>query len=109
MTPGARRSWLPTATNKAIDQHRARARRPVPLDQLPEPRPEASPDHEDLAGAVGELPDKQRLAISLHYLAGLPYALVAEEIGGTPAAARRAAADGIARLRTRIDSSGGPR
>ena len=79
-------------------------------DRLPEPATGTpQPDHEDLVGAVAELPDKQRLAVSLHYLAGLPYALVAEEIGGTPAAARRAAADGIARLRTRIDSSGGPR
>jgi RNA polymerase sigma factor (sigma-70 family) len=103
-------AWLVRiATNKAIDQHRARTRRPLPTDRLPEPAPAEEPDHDGLVAAVTELPDKQRLAVSLHYLAGLPYALVAEEIGGTTAAARRAAADGIARLRTLIDSSGGPR
>ena len=45
------------------------------------------------------LPDKQRQAVALHHLAGLPYAEVAERLGGTAAAARRAAADGIAALR----------
>jgi RNA polymerase sigma factor (sigma-70 family) len=103
-------AWLiRIATNKAIDQHRARARRPVPTDRLPERASNAESDHDGLVAAVAELPDKQRLAVSLHYLAGLPYALVAEEIGGTAAAARRAAADGITRLRTRINSSGGLR
>ena len=46
------------------------------------------------------LPDRQRAAVALHYLADLPYAAVAELIGGSEAAARRAAADGIANLRT---------
>ena len=55
------------------------------------------------------LPERQRLAVALHYLAGLPYAQVAEQIGGTPAAARRAAADGIARLRTHVTTAGGTR
>ena len=50
--------------------------------------------------------DKQREAVVLHHLAGLPYAEVAAELGGiAPAAARRAAADGIAALRTPL----GPR
>ena len=34
-----------------------------------------------------------------HYLGGLPYAEVAAVMGGSPEAARRAAADGIAKLR----------
>ena len=42
---------------------------------------------------------KQRQAVAYHYLAGLPYAEVAAILGGTPDAARRAAADGIAALR----------
>ena len=37
--------------------------------------------------------------MAYHYLAGLPYAEVAEILGGTADAARRAAADGIKTLR----------
>ena len=40
-----------------------------------------------------------REAIAYHYLAGLPYQDVAAITGGSTDAARRAAADGIARLR----------
>ena len=43
--------------------------------------------------------NKQRQAIASHYRAGLPYSEVAEILGGTAAAARRAASDGIAMLR----------
>ena len=46
-----------------------------------------------------ELPDKQRQAVAYHYVAGLPYAEIAEILGGTVDAARRAAADGIRNLR----------
>jgi DNA-directed RNA polymerase specialized sigma24 family protein len=58
-------------------------------------------DH-DLWHAVKALPDKQRQAIAYHYLGGLPFADIAGILGGTPAAARRAAADGIKTLRTRF-------
>ncbi len=34
-----------------------------------------------------------------HHVAGMPYAEVATLLGTTPAAARRSAADGIAKLR----------
>ena len=51
---------------------------------------------------MAALADKQRSAVLLHHVAGLPYADVAAELGGTEAAARRAAADGIARLRATI-------
>ncbi len=103
-------AWLVRiATNKAIDQARARSRRPAPVGNVPEPQADVPEEHEDLSAAVERLPDKQRMAVRLHYLAGLPYALVAEQIGGTPAAARRAAADGIATLRTRLLPTGAPR
>jgi len=45
------------------------------------------------------LPLRQRQTVAYHYLGGLPYADVATILGGTPQAARRAAADGIAALR----------
>lgn len=96
-------AWLVTiAHRKAVDVLRARARRPVPVAQTPEPATigQAMPDRaEDLRAAIARLPDKQRQAVAYHHLAGLPYAEVAALLGGSPAAARRAAADGVAALR----------
>lgn len=49
--------------------------------------------------SVAALPTRQRLCVAYRYLGGLRYAEIAELTGGTEAAARRAAADGIAALR----------
>lgn len=94
-------AWLVTiAHHKAIDIARTRTRRPIPTDVVPEPsRPGATHDFDDLAAAVDGLPPKQKHAVAYHYLAGLPYNDIAEILGGTAAAARRAASDGIATLR----------
>ena len=98
------RAWLVTiAHRKALDQLRARARRPLPTADVPSaPTVEIAVADEALRDAVAALADKQRSAVLLHHVAGLPYADVAAELGGTEAAARRAAADGIARLRATI-------
>ena len=95
-------AWLVTiAHRKAIDMVRAVSRRAVPVADPPD-----SPAHDradtrdlDLDAAVTALPPKQRQAVAYHYLAGLPYSDIAEILGGSVAAARRAAADGIASLR----------
>ena len=65
-----------------------------------------SPAHEradgrdlDLEAAVAALPPKQRQAVAYHYLAGLPYSEIATILDSSVAAARRAAADGVATLR----------
>lgn len=97
-------AWLVTiAHRRAIDVCRARSRRPVPTDAIadgvdPYQRTDA-PSDPDLVAALAALPDKQRRSVAYHYLAGLPYAEIAGILGGTPEAARRAAADGIATLR----------
>lgn len=94
-------AWLVTiARRKAIDVLRARKRQPVPTETPPE-EPEATTGEEDpdLWHAVAGLPDRQRQAVAYHYVAGLPYAEIAEILGGTADAARRAAADGIKTLR----------
>ena len=98
-------AWLVTiAHRKAIDAWRADGRRPRPVAETPEPN-SADQDRETTDEALWttwrELPDKQRQAVALHHVAGLPYAEVAELLGGSVAAARRAAADGIATLRRR--------
>lgn len=96
-------AWLVrVAQRKAVDVIRARARQAVPTDTLPErPSRLGNPSSDEIAlwQAVGALPTRQRLAVAYHYLGGLPHAETAELIGGNPTAARRAAADGIKRLR----------
>jgi RNA polymerase sigma factor (sigma-70 family) len=96
-------AWLVTiAHRKALDQVRAESRRAVPTDVLPDrPTSDGAPASSEpgLWAALRALPHKQRQTIAYHYLAGLPYAAVAEVVGGSPDAARRAAADGIATLR----------
>ena len=95
-------AWLVTiAHRKAIDVTRAAARRAVPVAEVPERPSAARADGRDLdlAAAVAALPRRQREAVAYHYLAGLPYQGVAALTGGTADAARRSAADGIARLR----------
>jgi RNA polymerase sigma factor (sigma-70 family) len=93
-------AWLVTiAHRKAIDVTRARARRPVPVEHVPEQESTSAAVDGDLWDAVARLPDKQRTAVAYHYLAGLPYAEVARITGGTTDAARRAAADGVKALR----------
>ena len=96
-------AWLVTiAHRKAIDAVRAAARRPLAVESLPE-RPGGAGRPQDWDGdlwtALAALPPKQRSVVAYHYLAGLPHAEVAAILGGTTAAARRAAADGIAALR----------
>ena len=111
----ALRSWpeLPEDTNveawlvrvahrKTIDITRARARHAIPSDDLPErPSRHGGPgdDSSEVWADVAALPERQRLAIAYHYLGGLPHAETAELIGGSPEAVRRAAADGMKRLR----------
>jgi RNA polymerase sigma factor (sigma-70 family) len=98
-------AWLVTiARRKSIDVVR-RSARTTPVEALPDRVVEDALPDLDLWDAVGALPHKQRHAVVYHHLAGLPYDEVAALIGGTPAAARRAGADGIAALRRTYPAS----
>ena len=104
LPPGSNvEAWLVRiAQRKAVDQLRAAARRAVPVAEPPDvPTALGLPGEDDgeLWTALAALPDKQRAAVAYHHLAGLPYAEIAALVGGTPEAARRAAADGVAALR----------
>lgn len=95
------RAWLATvARHKCHDIHRSRARRAEPVAELPEVVTEAGEaEDEGVWRHVAALPRKQREVITLRYLGGLSYARIADHLGGTEAAARRAASDGLTSLR----------
>jgi RNA polymerase sigma factor (sigma-70 family) len=96
-------AWLVTiAHRRAIDVGRAIARAPVPAEVVPERHThpaQPADDDPDLWAALASLPDKQRKAVAYHHVAGLPHAEIAELLGNSPDAARRATADGIKALR----------
>jgi RNA polymerase sigma factor (sigma-70 family) len=100
------RAWLLTiARRKALDHHRARGRRPVPVAALPEPAAEADLNGTRGAGAlwtlVAALPEGQRAAIALRYAGGLRYREIAGALGCSEEAARRRVHDGLRALRRR--------
>ena len=99
------RSWLLTVTARcATDAHRARTRRPVPIDppDLPDrAAPPVPPEPNALLWqGVRRLPERQRSAVVLHYVVDLDHASVAAALGTTPAASRRLVSDALATLRT---------
>lgn len=105
------RSWLLTITHRAaMDAHRARARRPDPVTELPEPAlapatsaaadVSASAESDPaLWAAVAALPVRQREAVALRYVCDLDHATVAAVLTTTPGATRRLVSDGLATLR----------
>ena len=103
------RAWLFTiAHRKAIDHVRARARRPAPVAEVAElvgaaAEPvgalAAGPPSRDLWSAVAALPDKQRHAVALRFIADSAYAEIAAAMEISPEAARRNVHEGLKRLR----------
>ena len=95
------RAWLlRIAERKAIDSHRARARRPVPVAALPDSGGGEAHDGEPaLWAAVRELPAKQRTAVFCRSVLGMPYAELAGLLESSEDAARRNVHEGLKRLR----------
>jgi RNA polymerase sigma factor (sigma-70 family) len=100
------RAWLlRIAKNKAIDLHRARGRRPVPVESVAE-RP-AAPAETGAAGdrepelwaAVRELPPKQKTAVFCRTVLGMPYDELALLLESSEDAARRNVFEGLKKLR----------
>jgi RNA polymerase sigma factor (sigma-70 family) len=101
------RSWLLTiAHRKVIDHARARGRRPVPVAAAGE-LSAASTTLDPLAGTgqgelwaqVAALPDKQRTALALRFLADSSYAEIATVMDTSEEAARRNVHEALKRLR----------
>ena len=102
------RAWVLTiAHNKALDHHRARARRPLPVAEVgeradPAPPPDAGASRGDRWELVSTLPPRQREVLTLRYAADLTHAEIALALGCTEEAARRAASDGLKTLRKEL-------
>jgi len=98
------RSWLFTiAHRKAIDAHRARGRRPVPVEEVPEQAVSGGFAHNgepELWRAVRGLPNKQRAAVLHRYVNDLAYADIGQVMGCSEDAARRSVHEGLKKLRT---------
>ena len=104
--PDAVRSWLfSIAARKAIDSHRAVGRAPVPVDDVDVIRSAVSGgDPANAAGGeiwrdVARLPDKQRQAVGLRFIADLSHREIAIVMGTSEAAARRNVFEAVRRLR----------
>jgi RNA polymerase sigma factor (sigma-70 family) len=105
------RAWLFTIANrKAIDHARARGRRAIPVAEAAElagadPRPVAADalDDEELWASVAGLPDKQRTAVTLRFLADSAYAEIADVMGTSEEAARRNVHEALKRLRKELN------
>ena len=96
------RGWLLTiARRKAIDAHRARARRPAPVA---DPDPGAALDTHDepddgLWDQVRGLPSKQRKAVVLRFAADKSYPEIAAAMSTTQDSARQSVHEGLKKLR----------
>ena len=97
------RAWILTiAHRKALDAHRSRARRPLPVADVPERAAASNPSpagDAELWEAVRELPPKQRAAVVHRYVNDLPYRQIGEVMGCSDEAARRSVHEGLKRLR----------
>jgi RNA polymerase sigma-70 factor (ECF subfamily) len=97
-------TWLyRVATNAALDELRRKKRRPVPVDDMIEPR--ATPAFEDqvsarldVDAALAQVPEEFRVAVVLRDLCDLDYAEIAEVLDVPPGTVRSRIARGRAAL-----------
>jgi RNA polymerase sigma factor (sigma-70 family) len=108
LRPGSNlRAWVLTiAHRKALDAHRARARRALPVAEIAavdgRGTPEPPPPDQALWDAVEELPTRQRSAVVLRYVADLPHRDIASALGCSEEAARRSLHEGLTKLRKAV-------
>jgi RNA polymerase sigma factor (sigma-70 family) len=101
------RGWLCSiAVHKAIDAHRAAAQRPTPFDlDLADNEAVTGGETDPLGDAqlwaqVRKLPDKQRTAVTLRYMADLTNDEIALVMKTSTDAARRNVFEGLQKLRS---------
>jgi RNA polymerase sigma factor (sigma-70 family) len=97
------RGWLlKIAQRKAIDAHRARGRRAMPSETVPDvAATDGIPDvgEPELWVALRALPDKQRIAVFCRTVLGMRYPELADLLESSEEAARRNVHEGLKRLK----------
>lgn len=104
------RAWVLTiAHRKALDAHRGRARRALPVAEITavadgngHGSTPASARDETLWHAVHELPERQRSAVVLRFVGDLAHRDIATAIGCSEEAARRSLHEGLSKLRKEL-------
>ena len=99
------RAWVFTiAHRKAIDAHRARARRAEPVETVENgPAADGQPAVDpEVWTLVRALPPKQRAAVVLRFVADLRHAEAAEVMSCSEEAARRNLHEGLSKLRKEL-------
>jgi RNA polymerase sigma factor (sigma-70 family) len=101
------RAWVLTiAHRKALDCHRGRARRALPVSDVETLDTRAGdgrdPADAQLWDAVRELPPRQRSAVVLRFRADLAHRDIAAAIGCSEDAARRSLHEGLKKLRAEV-------
>ncbi len=107
------RPWMYRITLN-VARNLLRGRREVPIGEIPSASVAASEDGRedvmDVLDALGRLPEKQRLAVTLRYLQDLPYEEISGLTGWPEGTAKTLVRRGVARLRKMMaveDSKGG--
>ena len=104
------RGWvLAIAGRKAIDAGRGRARRPLPVDEVPDRPATVDGIHElpfdPVWDAVRDLPRRQRVALIQRVVLDRSYTDVALDMGGTEETARANVYQALKKLRTEVTRS----
>jgi RNA polymerase sigma-70 factor, ECF subfamily len=107
------RPWMYRITLN-VARNRMRRRREVPVGEVFDLAGAASDEGRegimDVLAALGSLPERQRLAVTLRYLQDLPYAEISGITGWPEGTAKTLVRRGLARLRKMVifgDSKGG--
>src|SRR5215212_4007686 len=104
------RPWLYRITLN-VARNRPRRRREVPVEEVPAVlgSDESRESVMDVLAALGRLPEKQRVAVTLRYLQDLPYAEISGVTGWPEGTAKTLVHRGLMRLRSIMigDSKGG--
>jgi DNA-directed RNA polymerase specialized sigma24 family protein len=95
------RAWVMTiAHRKSMDAHRSRKRRPQPVRAVPDAAVDPIvPPEPALWKAVRALPAGQRAAVTLRFVADLPFRDVGRVLRCTEEAARQRVREGLNKLR----------
>ena len=94
------------AVRRLLDERRTSRRKRAAIERLEAMSEPGGADHDasiDLAAAIGELPARQRVALSLFYLGGLTSAETGEAMGISAGAVRFHLHEARARLRDRLE------